>query len=150
MAFRQNFSRGQSQAKPLAFTTHSASALAPQQAGNTYVLFASAALTIEPATFAVVPTDVSLEVPNYMTGLLAANPALASLGAHIDATQIDATYTCPISILVFNASGKALTISQGMPIGSVVFVRTYAPQLVQANGYQDGYYRRFAYNTTQN
>ncbi|CDH53381.1 dutpase putaive [Lichtheimia corymbifera JMRC:FSU:9682] len=99
----------------------------------------SAANTVIPAQGKViVPTDLSIAVPEGCYGRIAPRSGLASKHfLDTGAGVIDADYRGPVGVLMFNFATTDYEVKQGDRIAQLILERIYTPEVVEVNELDD-------------
>ncbi|CAO3639654.1 unnamed protein product [Cunninghamella echinulata] len=99
-----------------------------------YDLYSSADIIIPAQGKIIVPTDISIAVPEGCYGRVAPRSGLA-VKHFIDtgAGVIDADYRGPVGVVLFNFSKEDYQVSQGDRIAQLIIERIYTPEVVEVS-----------------
>ncbi|ORY97954.1 dUTPase-like protein [Syncephalastrum racemosum] len=97
-----------------------------------YDLYSAASIVIPAQGKAIVPTDLSIAVPEGCYGRVAPRSGLAAKH-HLDtgAGVIDADYRGPVGVVMFNLSQVDYQVNQGDRVAQLVLERIYTPDVVE-------------------
>ncbi|KAI9305944.1 dUTPase-like protein [Cunninghamella echinulata] len=99
-----------------------------------YDLYSSADIIVPAQGKIIVPTDISIAVPEGCYGRVAPRSGLA-VKHFIDtgAGVIDADYRGPVGVVLFNFSKEDYQVTQGDRIAQLIIERIYTPEVVEVN-----------------
>ncbi|KAI9320695.1 dUTPase-like protein [Dichotomocladium elegans] len=99
-----------------------------------YDLYSAANVAIPAMGKAVIPTDLSLAIPQGCYGRVAPRSGLASKH-FIDtgAGVIDEDYRGPLGVLLFNFSTEEYQVNEGDRIAQLILERIYTPEVIEVD-----------------
>ncbi|CAO3589662.1 unnamed protein product [Absidia cylindrospora] len=99
-----------------------------------YDLYSAADVVIPAEGKVIVPTDISIAVPEGCYGRVAPRSGLAAKH-FIDtgAGVIDADYRGPVGVVLFNFSKVDYQVSEGDRIAQLILERIYTPEVVEVD-----------------
>ncbi|RIB24184.1 deoxyuridine 5'-triphosphate nucleotidohydrolase [Gigaspora rosea] len=99
-----------------------------------YDLYSAVEMVVPAKGKALVPTEISIALPEGTYGRVAPRSSLA-LNHFLDcgAGVIDADYRGPVSVLLFNFNDNDYTVKEGERIAQLILERIYTPEVVETD-----------------
>lgn len=95
-------------------------------------LYAVKDAELRPGASAMVPTGVSVEVPDGHVGLILDRSSMAKLGLKTAGGVIDAGYRGEVGVILWNISGKVHRLSAGDRIAQLLIIPIAVPAVEEA------------------
>lgn len=97
-----------------------------------YDLFASTTLTVHPNSRVLVPTGISIAIPEGTYGRVAPRSGLAlKYGIDVGAGVVDSDYRGPLGVVLFNHSERPFLIATGDRIAQIILEKIITPEVVE-------------------
>ncbi|CAG8832600.1 30824_t:CDS:2, partial [Gigaspora margarita] len=90
-----------------------------------YDLYSAVEMVVPAKGKALVPTEISIALPEGTYGRVAPRSSLAGV--------IDADYRGPVSVLLFNFNDKDYTVKEGERIAQLILERIYTPEVIETD-----------------
>lgn len=93
--------------------------------------------TLLPKETAIIPTGISLEIPNNYEGIIRGRSGLSSKGIQVHIGTIESSYRGDIGVIITNNSDKPFEISKGNRIAQFTIKPVMKIQLIEFTSLSD-------------
>jgi dUTP pyrophosphatase len=100
-------------------------------------------VTIEPHRWAMIPTGITIRMPEGVYGRVAPRSGLAlKNGIHVGAGVIDPDYTGEIKVILLNMDNKSFQVDKGSRIAQLILEKCEVPDIAEVVEFSNVYTER--------